>query len=160
MIVATLLQFKQIRFSNWVLSLQVVGTIINGIFILTFPITVPTFLSFRYDDLIRNKPFRKLWGGIYFGLVGNLEEAKSSIAYIYPAFFFTRRAIFGALAILLRDWFAIQYVFFFVTSYAAIFMAIQYKPFKIASANWIEVLNEVTAAILAYHIMGFGGYVE
>ena len=68
---------------------------------------MPTFISFRYDDLVGNKPFKKLWGSIYFGLVGTLEESKSNMTYIYPAFFFTKRAIFGALVILLRDLFAI-----------------------------------------------------
>ena len=47
-----------------------------------------------------------------------------------------------------------------MASYAAIYIAIEKGPFKIRSANLIEALNEVTATILAYHVMGFGGYVE
>ena len=94
------------------------------------------------------------------GLAFPSSESRSTLVYMYPAFFFGRRALLVALAVYLRDWFVLQYVFYFVTSYVAIYIAIERKPYASAAANWLEVSNEVTGTVLLYHVMGFGGYVE
>ena len=74
LVVASLLQYKEMKFTNWALGLQLVSTIIHGIFLVTMPVTVPSFYSFHYDELVADKAFRKLWGTMYFGLADQYEE--------------------------------------------------------------------------------------
>ena len=145
------------KFTNWALSLQLVSTIILGIFLSTMPITVPSFYSFHYDELVMDRPFRKLWGAMYFGLVDNDDENRRTIMYKYPALFFTRRGIFALLVVWLHDWFVAQFLFLLICSYAMLYIIMEHKPNMLRSANRIEFCNEIYILALTYLIMAFGG---
>ena len=118
-----------------------------------FPFLIITLLLKCFDKLDSETVSARI-GSLYEGL-----RIKSKWALMYNSFFIGRRLIFAFIIVLLKEYQALQVIFFFYQCLAVFVYIIHAKPFDDSQLNKIEFFNEACILITAYHLLVFTDFI-
>lgn len=119
----------------------------------TFCLILPPFtVIFLRSNTRRleNEEFRKSYGEIYEGYRAEVWGTKW-----YLGFFFLRRLVFALSTVHLSDNPALQIQLYTLLSLLNVIAILAIKPFEGATANRVEVFNELTILTVATHLFAF-----
>ncbi len=80
-------------------------------------------------------------------------------ALVYNCFFIGRRLIYAFIVVILKDYQALQILFFFLQSMVVFMYIIYAKPFEDSALNKIEIFNEFCILVTTYHLICFTDFI-
>ena len=61
------------------------------------PVIVWSFYTYNWDELVKDKQFRQIYGTTYAGILSNREEEKTTLAYRYPSLQLGRKLLLAII---------------------------------------------------------------
>lgn len=115
---------------------------------LIFPFFIMTILYVLQSRLKRPEYVQRL-GSVYDGL-----KTESKMALLYNVLFLSRRLMFSYIVVFV-DYPVLQIQMLFYQSILMIMYLMYFRPFELNELNNIEIFNELTILISAYHMLLF-----